>query len=492
MATMKLPANGAEGERVLEVTAERLENCQVELTIEVDEERVEQELRRVARHLSKRRRIPGFRPGRAPYDVVLRYFGKDALYREVLEDLSQTVFKEALEQEGIEPFAQAELMDVQFEPMVLKMVVPVAPIVELGDYRQLRLTPPEVSVSDEEVETALKRIQAQHGQWQPVERPAQLDDQVIVDIESTVEGEVVFSNQERSLLLKAESSYPVPGFNEQIVGMVIGQDREFDLTYPENLANEKLAGKESHFKVHLYDLKELMLPELDDDLAKTAGDFETFDELKAEVRESLQAEAEREAESHFTSEVLTAMVERARIEFPLVLLERELDSLLEEQDRVLKQQEGLTLDNWLEINKKSREEYRDELHPQAAERLKRGLALGKVVELEGIMAEEEEIEAQIESMSSSFGEQADKARDVFSSPDNMRSIASNLLTNKALQRLTAIARGEVEDEIDEVNETTGSEEAQASEDEVELPLPADDEETVEFVSAEDSEADPTD
>jgi trigger factor len=477
----------------LKVTAERLENCQVELTIEVDEERVEQELRRVARRVSKRRRIPGFRPGRAPYDAVLRLFGKDALYQEVLEDLGQAVFKEALEKEGIEPFAQAELMDVQFEPMVLKMVVPVAPIVELGDYRQLRLTPPEVTVSDEEVEAALKRIQAQHGQWQPVERPAQLDDQAIVDIESTVEGEVVLSNQERALLLKAESPYPVPEFNEQIVGMVIGEDREFDLTYPENLANEKLAGKESHFKVHLHDLKELVLPELDDDLAKTVGDFETLDDLKAKVHEGLQAEAEREAENRFADEVLTATVERARIEFPLVLLEGELDRLLEEQDRFLRQREGLNLDNWLEINKKSGEEYRDEVRPRAEERLKRGLALGKVVELEGIKLEEEEVEDQIERMSLPFGEEADKARDVFSSPDSMRSIASDLLTSKALQRLMAIAKGEVEEgEIDEVDEAAGPEEAQASEDEVELSRPAKDEETVELISAEDSEADPAD
>ena len=475
----------------MEVTAERLENCQVELTIEVDEERVEQELRRVAQRVSKRRRIPGFRPGKVPYDVVLRYFGKNTLYQEVFEDLGQAVFKEALEKEAIEPFAQAELVDVQFEPMVLKMVVPVAPIVELGDYRQLRLTPPKVIVSDEEVETALESIQAQHGQWQPVERPAQLDDQVIVDIESTVEGEVVLRNQERTLLLKAESPYPLPGFNEQIVGMAIGEEREFDLTYPETSANEKLAGKESHFTVHLHDLKELVLPELDDDLAKTVGDFETFDDLKAKVRESLQAEAEQEAESRFASEVLTATVERARIEFPPVLLERELDSLLEEQDGVLRQREGLTLDNWLEINKKSKEEYRDELRPRAAERLKRGLALGKVVELEGITVEEEEVGTQIERMSLAFGEQADKARDVFSSPDNMRSIASDLLTNKALQRVVAIARGEVEDEIDEVDETAGPE-AQASEDEAELPLPAKDEEAVELESAEDSEADPAD
>jgi trigger factor len=476
----------------LKVTAERLENCQVELTIEVDEARVEQELRRVARRVSKGRRIPGFRPGRVPYDAVLRFFGKDALYREVLEDLGQAVFKEALEEEGIEPFAQAELMDIQLEPMVLKMVVPVAPIVELGDYRQLRLIPPEVTVSDEEVEAALKRIQAQHSQWQPVERPAQLDDQVIVDIESTAEGEVVLSNQEQALLLRAESSYPLPGFNEQIVGMVIGEDREFDLTYPENFPNEELAGKESHFKVHLHDLKELVLSELDDDLAKTVGDFETLDDLKAKVRETLQAEAEREAESRFASEALTATVERGRIEFPPVLLERELDSLLEEQDRVSRQQEGLTLDNWLEINKKSKEEYRDELRPRAVERLKRGLALGKVVELEGITAEEEEVEAEIERMSSAFGEQADKARDVFSSPDNMRSIASDLLTSKALQRLIAIARGEVEDEVDEVDETAGPEEAQASEAEVEIPLPAENEEAVELTSVEDSETDPTD
>jgi trigger factor len=475
----------------LKVTAERLENCQVELTIEVDEERVEQGLRRAAQRVSKRKRIPGFRPGRAPYDAVLRSFGKDALYQEVLDDLGQAVFKEAMEKEGIEPFAQAELVDVQLEPMVLKMVVPVAPIVELGDYRQLRFTPPEVTVSDEDVEAALKHIQAQHSQWQPVERPAQLDDQAIVDIESTVEGEVVLSNQERALLLQAESSYPLPGFNEQMVGMVIGEDREFDLTYPENLANEKLAGKESHFKVHLHDLKELVSPELDDDLAKTVGDFETFDDLKAKVREGLQAEAEREAESHFTSEVLTAMVERAQIEFPPVLLERELDSLLEEQDRALRQRESLTLDNWLEINKKSKEEYREELRPQAMERLKRGLALGKVVELEGITVEEEEVKAQIDRMSSSFGEQADKAREVFSSPDNMRSIASDLLTNKALQRLAAIARGEVENEIDEVDET-GPEEAEASEIEVEIPLPAEDEEAVELDSEEDSEADPAD
>jgi trigger factor len=179
---------------------------------------------------------------------------------------------------------------------------------------------------------------------------------------------------------------------------------------------------------------------------------------------------------------LIATVERAWIDFPQVLLGRELDGLLEEQDRVLRQRDGLTLDNWLEVNKKSKEEYRDELRPRAVERLKRGLALGKVVELEGITAEEEEVETQIERMSLSFGEQADKVRDVFSSPDNMRSIASDLLTSKALQRLMAIAKGEVEGEINEVDETAGPEEAQASEAEVEIPLQAEDEENVELES----------
>jgi trigger factor len=189
-------------------------------------------------------------------------------------------------------------------------------------------------------------------------------------------------------------------------------------------------------------------------------------------------------------------VKRARIEFPLTLLERELDNLLEEQDRFLRQQESLTLDNWLEINKKSKEEHRDELRPQAAERLKRGLALGKVAELEGITVEEEEIEAQIERMSPSFGEQADEARNILSSADNRRSIASNLLTNKALQRLMAIAKGEVETEtkgeIDEVDETAGPEEAQVSETEAEPSLPAEEEETARTESAEGGKSNPAD
>ncbi len=428
----------------MKVTAERLENCQVELTVELDEEQVEAELRRVAQRISKQRHIRGFRPGKAPYDVVLRLFGRQALLGKALEDLARAAFNEAKEKESIEPFAPAELIDFQDEPVVLKFMVPVAPTVELGDYRQLRLTPPEVNVSEEKVEAALKRIQVQHSQWQPVERPAQMGDQAILDIESTVDGEVVLRNQELTLLLTAESPYPSPGFSEQIVGMTIGQDREFDLTYPENSANKKLAGKKGHFKVHLHDLKELVLPELNDDLAKTVGDFDTFDELKAKVYEDLLTEAEQKAESRFAAEILTTLVDRARIEFPLVLLERELDNLLEEKDRTLRQQERLNLDNWLKINKKSKEEYREELRPQAIERLKRGLVLGKVVELEGITVEEEEVQAQIERLSSSFGQQADKARELFSSPDNRRTIASDLLADKALRRLVAIAKGEVQ------------------------------------------------
>lgn len=441
----------------MKVTAERLENCQIELTVELDEERVEQALRRVAQRVSKQRHIRGFRPGRAPYDVVLRLFGRRALLGEALEDLAQAAFNEAKEKEGIEPFAPPELVDFQDKPVVLKFTVPVAPVVELGDYRQLRLTPPEVKVSEEKVEAVLKRIQLQHSQWQPVERPAQLGDQALVDIESTVEGEVVLNTQEQTLLLEAESPYPLPGFSEQLVGMTIGQDREFDLTYPENAANKKLAGKTGHFKVHLHDLKELVLPELNDDLAKTVGDFDTFDELKAKVYENLLTEAEQKAESRFAAEVLATLVERARIEFPSVLLEQELDNLLEEEERALRRQGRLSLDDWLKINKKSKEGYRDELRPRAIERLKRGLVLGKVVELEGITVEDAEIKARIERLSSSFGEQADKALEVFSSPDQRRTIALDLLTEKALRRLVAIAKGEVQDEAPRPEEAQASE-----------------------------------
>lgn len=395
---------GKENAATLKVETERLENCQLALTIEVDAERTEQALRSVARRISQQAKIPGFRPGKAPYHIVARYFGKEALYQKVVEELGNDFYKEALQQAGIEPFGQATLTDYQIEPLVLKLVVPLAPVVELGDYRQLRLEADETIIGEEAVNEALRRIQQQNTFWKPVDRPAQWGDLAIVDIEGTVKGETVIENKGRELILKADNPYPLPGFSEKLLGMTISENREFTLTYPEDFENKRLSGQRAHFKVHLQDLKEEVVPAIDDDLARTVGSYETLEDLKAELRHELQTKAEQD----FANRALAALVERAKIEFPPPLLEQELDDMLEELEQNLRQQ-GLNLEIYLTMRKLTKEGFRQELSPTAEERLKRALVLNKFMELEGLKIEPGGVE-------------------------------------EAMKRLAAIARGELESE----------------------------------------------
>ena len=184
----------------MKVETERLENCQMALTIEVDEERTQRALRKVARRISRQAKIPGFRPGKAPYNVVAGMFGKDVLYQEVLDELGNTVYEEALKETGLEPFGQAQLTDYETDPLVLKMVVPLVPVVELGDYRQMRLEPEEEAAREEEIDETLRRIQEQNTFWEPVKRAAQWGDLAIVDIEGMVKGETVIGNKGRELI----------------------------------------------------------------------------------------------------------------------------------------------------------------------------------------------------------------------------------------------------------------------------------------------------
>jgi len=395
----------------LKVETERLENCQMALTIEVDEARAKRALRNVARRISRRAKIPGFRPGKAPYNVVARYFGKEVLSKEVLDELGEATYKEALDQAGLEPFGQAQLTDYETNPLVLKMVVPLAPVVELGDYRQLRLEANEETIREEEVNKALTRIQEQNAFWEPVKRPAQWGDLAIVDIEGTVKGETVIENKERELILEADSSYPLPGFSDQLLGLTVNEQREFILTYPEDFEDGDLAGQQAHFKIYLQDLKQEVVPDIDDDLARAVGNYETLEDLKAELRRELQAKAEQE----FAHRALTALVERAQIEFPPMMLEREIDNWLKEFDQNLRRL-NLNLENYLKMEKKTEEEFRQEVSPQVEERLKRSLALGKFIELEGLETGSEEA------------------------------------VDEALKRLAAIARGELEEETKTTSE----------------------------------------
>jgi len=437
----------------LKVNAERVENCQAVLTIEVEEERVERSMKEAARRISRRTRIPGFRAGKAPYHIVERMVGKEAVFDEALEDLGSQVYREALKESELEPIDRAEMEVVEREPLTLKMTVPLKPEVELSDYRSIQVEPQEVKVEEKEVEEVLTALREERGEWVPVEREAQEGDLLTLNVEGRADGERVVAAEEQEYILRLGAEVPVKGFPEMIEGMKPGEEREFALTYPVVHPNAHLAGRTVEFRVRLLGLKGKNLPPLDDEFAKTVGDFEGVQGLRERVESVLKARAETRERERVAEEVLTAMTDQAKIMYPHVLLERELDSIIEDYTQAVARQ-GFTLPRYLEVVGKSEEDLRREVRPQAEKRLKKALVFTKFAEEEGIAVGEEEVGREVDEISDSYGDQAEEVKKALLSPEPQRSIRSRLFSQKALERLVEIGTAAPEKEGEEEEKAT--------------------------------------
>jgi trigger factor len=426
----------------LKVTTERQENCIVQLTISVDEEKETEYLRRSARALSREYRIHGFRPGKAPYGVVIQRLGLDAVRAEALEQFGDEVFEQGLAESKLEPVAQASLQNVTWDPMTLHVQVPVQPEVLLKEYRDIRITWGVPEVTEEQVNEELIKLQQEQSEWRPDDRPAEMGDQVVLNIKGTVEGEIVLENSNRELVLDPDSPYPVPGFAGAIAGMQPTETKEFDLAYPEDHYNAEIAGKEGHFEVTLNEIRVEVLPELDDEFAILVGDYESLSELKASIREKLEGEARQRAESEYEEQVWEKLLETAEIDYPVVMVERETESVKAQLEQQLQQRQGMDFQSYLSLTNTTEEAWAAEARPQAEERVKRGLLLAEVVEQEELSVEPGEVEAEIEEMLEPLGERGEQLREVFDSPAGRMSITERLLSRKAMERLKAIARGD--------------------------------------------------
>lgn len=430
----------------MKIETQTLENRTLKLTVEVDEVHLQPALKAAARKMAKDYRIPGFRPGKAPYEVILRQFGENSIYQAALEDLTQTVYKAALEQEKVEPYAPGELEDVQLKPMVLTYVVPLAPEVELGDYRAVRLPFEPPAVTEESVTERVEHLREHQAVVEPVERPAQLGDVVTLDVNAFMNtgenpSDFLLADKDVALLLDEKAEWPMAGFAPHIIGIAAGETRKFDLAFADDYANESLRGQTAHFEASAKEVKARSLPEWTDELAKSLGEYESVDDLRAKTRADLQKQADRAVERDYADKVVDQLVAQATITYPPVLLENELDDFLTDLDRRLHEQK-LTLEDYLKIQQKTKEQLREETKPSAEARLKRSLVLGRVVNLEGLTIDAEEVNQRVEALSIPWGDRAAEMRKALASADSRQMLAVDLLTDKAVARLIAIAKGE--------------------------------------------------
>lgn len=422
------------------VATQNIENRQAILTIEVEPERVQKSQQEAARRIAKRTHIPGFRKGKAPYTVVERTVGEEAIFDEALESLSREVYREALDQTGLNPIATAQVEVAERPPnggLTLRVTLPLEPKVELGDYRSLRVEPKPIVVENAEVEKVLENLREDQAQWVPVERGAQNTDLLVLDIEGRAGDQVVMDVKKGNYVLNLGSGVPVAGFPELIEGMKSGEIREFARTYPADYEDKELAGRTVHFKVQVHEVKEKSLPPLDDDFAKSVGDFADLGTLRARIRELVQTQKEAEEEERIISQALSALIAQAKIEYPPALLDHELAHVREDFAHALSHR-GFTLNRYLEVSGKTLEGLQEELRPQAEERLKRSLVLGELAKAEGLSVEEEEVEEEVEEIASSYGGQAEAIKRALQKPEPHLDLHSRLLSRKVTKRILEI------------------------------------------------------
>lgn len=425
----------------MKVTREKTENSQAFLMIEMEPAEVEESLEQSYQRLAKKANIPGFRRGKAPRAVLERYIGKDSLLEDALNNLLPQAYEKALKEQEIEAIANPSIEIAQTEPVVFKATVPLKPTIELGDYQQIRLTPEPVELTEDEVNTVIEQLRRQYATWEPVERPADFDDLVALDIESHVEKKPFINQQGVQYQILHDQPLPVPGFAEQLSGMKGGEEKEFKLQLPEDYSRAELAGKEARFKVKVSEIKQQRLPELDDEFASLVNpNLKTIDSLRERISANLRLMAEEKAKREFEERVLEAVVESSQVEFPPVLVEMEIARLLDQQARQL-QTSNIGLEEYLGRVGKTEEELREELRPLATKRVTGSLVLGRIAEEEKVEVSDAEINAELGNMVQSVTGNKDEVKKRLDSPQVRDSIGQLLATRKTIQRLVEIAGG---------------------------------------------------
>jgi len=425
----------------LKVTKEKVENSQAFLTIEMEPAEMETGMQDAYRQLVQKASIPGFRKGKAPRVIVERTLGKARLLEEAMDHIIPRAYQQALKEQEIEPYAQPEVEITQADPLIFKAKVPLTPTVTLGDYRSIRMSPEPVDIKEENIAAVLEELRHQHANWEPVDRPLSYNDMAVIDINGKVEEKPYVQKVAAQYQVLKNAIAPAPGFVDQIVGMKKEEAKEFNLSFPADYPNSQVAGKEGHFSVKLHEIKEEKLPELNDDFAALVSpEFKTVPALREEVTKGLRLRGEERARMDFEERVINAAIEQAKIEYPPVLLELEINRILNDQARQL-QLTGRGMDEYLRSINKTAEQLQEELRPVATRNVTASLVLGKIAEVEKIEVSEDDIKNGINKMSRSIGEEKREEMQKFlDTPQNRESIGQSLKTRKTIERLTEIAK----------------------------------------------------
>ena len=423
----------------MKVTTEELPERQVKLQIEVDEERHSQAIETAYRKLAPKVQIPGFRAGKAPRPLIEKQLGRHRLLDEAMDIVVPDAYRQALEDAAITPVAQPSVELVSHEPLVFTATVPLQPVIDLNDFAALRVPREEVKIEDSQVDDTLADLQRRNATREPVSRKSKQGDVVSGSVSASAGDSQIFSADDIEFMITEESLKSLPGFMDVMTGLKKGDEVNTTVEAPADFEDENIAGKTMTYVVKVAEVKEEKLPPLDDEFAKLIGDgYETLLALRAKIREDIEKAENDAALRAYEAQVVDALAEQATIEFAPQMVEHEIDHLLEDQANLDPRDPRAQL-LYLQRMNKSEQEVRDSVRDEALLRLRRSLVLSQFAEAENIAVEDSDIDAEIETMAGSAGEQADMLRQLFSSEEARDSLARTLHTRKTLTRLVEIA-----------------------------------------------------
>ena len=444
----------------MNIEQQSLENHQVKLTVQVDESKLEEAKHKAARHLSQHKKIPGFRPGKAPYAIILRNFGEEVILEEALDLLVKDIYPKVIEESKIKPYGPGSLENMpKLDPPTFEFIVPLEPEVVIGDYKKIRLPYKLKAVSREDVNKVLADLQERQVVLEPSQQPANEGDQVyiLLNIKRThpAEGELpsLVTDRRMPVVVSSDtdnkSEWPFPGFSRYLLGLSAGNEKSFLYTYSADSDFKDLRGTDTEVKLKVEEVKKRILPELTDEFAQSVGEqYKDLDALTADIRKSLEAQEKEEYDNTYNDKIFKELQKDTVIKYPPQMLEREIDVFIDQLNNRLSQQK-MDMDTYLKMRKIEMPALREEVKPQAEERLKRTLILLEVSKVENIHVENAELESESMRTLDELGRMMppDQAKKTLTN-DFVRgmigNIGADLLVKHTWDYLQSVARGEKE------------------------------------------------
>ena len=413
---------------------------QATIVVEIDKELMEKGVNAAYMKARKQIMIPGFRKGKAPRKMIESMYGAHVFYEDGLEEIFPEVYKFAVIDQDVKAVGRPSLSDMNISEdhiVTLTLTTDVYPEVTLGDYKGIEVEQAPVEVSDAQVEAELNRMAQNVASTEVVERAAQMGDTANIDFEGFDNGVPFDGGKGDNFDLKLGSGQFVPGFEEQVVGMSAGEEKDIDVTFPENYTPE-LAGKPVVFHVKLNKVTVTTVPELDDEFAKDVSEFETLEELKADIRAKALESAEKQAKTAFENAAVEKVAENATVDMPAALIEAELDNQMERFAYQL-QMSGYSMDAYAKMMGGDVSTMRNAFRPQAEKQAKINVTLAKIVEVEGITVSEDEMNEEYEALAKNYELEVEKVREMVSAEEVKATLENRKVVKVIVDAAVAVA-----------------------------------------------------